>query len=303
MHIGIISNSDECILLAYTLANHGFQVCVFFSPPPDNYIHQKVTTLLHSINIPCTIEQDQKTDVYNWLEQKGLAVVFVLGYRYLLDVKIFGKLNISAFNIHYGPLPSFRGPVPVFWQLKQGESSLEISIHRLSSKFDDGEVVWKKETSNLPHYNYSYVHQLFSRLCIEGVEFILSVIKSQFPLPDLRAKSKISAYYKRPQLTDVMINWDTMKGEEICDLVRACNPWNKGAQTLFYQQEAKLMDAQLMNDSSTERAGTILDNNECILIACADTKIIKVGMLYVSDYFIPAYQAEVWGFVKGKVFG
>jgi methionyl-tRNA formyltransferase len=303
MHTGIISNSDECIPLAYTLANQGLQVCIFFSPPPDNYICEKVTKLLQIAGIPYTIEKDPKTDVYKWLAKEHPPVIFILGYKYLLEVKKIEVLNITAFNIHSGPLPSFRGPVPVFWQLKQGQPSLGISIHRLSAKFDDGEVVWKKETPNMPYYNYSYVHQLFSRLCVEGVQFILQAMQSRMPLPDIREKGKVPAYHKRPQLADVMINWPVMTAAEISNLIRACNPWNKGAQTLFNQQEIKLMDAAVLDTPVVEAAGTILQDDDRLLIACADGKVINVNMLYTGDFFVPAYHAAAWGFLKGKIFG
>lgn len=299
MHIGIICNSDECIPLAYTLANQGLQLCIFFSPPPDNYICEKVTKLLQVARIPYTTEKDPKKDVYDWMEKERPSVIFILGYKYLLDVKKTGVV----FNIHYGALPAFKGPVPVFWQLKQGQPSLEISIHRLSAKFDDGEVVWKKETPNMPYYNYSYVHQLFSRLCIEGVQFILQLMQSQLPLPDIQKKNNKSEYYKRPQLADVMINWQMMTAEEICNLTRACNPWNKGAQTFFNKQEVKFMDAVVVHTPASDAAGTILQDDERLLVACADGKMINVNMLYTGDFFVPAYHAAAWGFLRGKVFG
>jgi len=300
MRIGIISNSDEFIPLAYTLANQGLQVCIFLSPPPDHYLLQKVNGWLQASAIPFSIEEDHRTDVYRWLEINKPDVLFVLGYRYLLDVK---KVKIPAFNIHGGPLPSFKGPVPVFWQLKQGQPFVELSIHRLSAKYDDGPVVWKKKTDNLPHYNYSFVQQLFSRLCIEGVLFILHLLHQQLPIPDIKTDDVIPAYHKRPQLADVLINWQQMNGVEICNLVRACNPWNKGALTVFNQQEVKIMDAVVVDITVPAVAGTILHDDERLQVACADNTVININMLYSNEFFMPAYQAAVWGFSKGKVFG
>lgn len=300
MNIGIISNSDELIPLAHTLAGKGFRVCIFLSPPPDNYLFQKTLSWLQSANITFSIEADHKKDVYRWLEKNNPDAVFVLGYKYLLDVK---KFSVPAFNIHYGTLPSFRGPVPVFWQLKQGQSFIGLSIHKLTAKFDDGAVVWTKRTDNLPHYNYSYIHQLFSRLCIEGVLFILHQLQQQLPLPDIKVNGVIPAYHKRPQLADVLINWREMKGEEICDLIRACNPWNKGALTSFNQQEVKIMDAVKVNLTVAESAGTIVHDEEFLRVACADGTVININMLSLNGFFVPAYQALTWGLIKGRKFG
>src|SRR3954468_25095067 len=105
MNIAIIANSDEFIPLAYTLANQGRQLTIFLSPPQDPYILAKVSAWLQSTNIPFVTETDHHTDVYRWLEQNKPDVLFVFGYKYLLDVN---KISIPAFNIHGGPLPSFR---------------------------------------------------------------------------------------------------------------------------------------------------------------------------------------------------
>jgi methionyl-tRNA formyltransferase len=297
MNIAIISNSDEFIPLAYTLASQGKQLSIFLSPPQDPYIFQKVSGWLQSANIPFVMEADHQTDVYRWLEQTKPDVLFVFGYRYLLDVK---QIRMPAFNIHGGPLPSFRGPSPVFWQLKRGLPFVELSIQRLSAKFDDGAVVWTKRVDNLPHYNYSFVQQLFSHLCIEGVSFIL---QQQLSVPDLTLDTEIGAYHKRPQLADVLINWQQMKAKEICDLIRACNPWNKGALTVFNQQEVKIMDAVVVDVVVSEAAGTIVQDEEFLLVACRDGDIVNINMLFVNEFFVPAYQAMTWGFVKGKIFG
>ena len=300
MHIGIISNSDEFIPLAHTLANQGLQVCIFLSPPPDHYLLQKVTGWLQASAIPFSVEENHQTDVYRWLEKSKPDILFVLGYKYLLDVK---KVKVPAFNIHGGPLPSFRGPVPVFWQLKLGQPFVELSIHRLSARFDVGPVVWKKRTDNLPHYNYSFVQQLFSGLCIEGVLFILHQLQQQLSIPDIKVDGIVPAYHKRPQLADVLINWQQMNGAEICNLVRACNPWNKGALTVFNQQEVKIMDAVVVDITDPATAGTILNDDELLLVACADNTVININMLYSNEFFMPAYQAAEWGFSRGKVFG
>jgi methionyl-tRNA formyltransferase len=292
MRIGIISNSDECIPLAYTLATQGLQVNICLSPPQDPFIFQKTTGWLQSSNIPFVLEGD----VYHWMEQTHPDILFVFGYKQLLDIS---RISIPAFNIHGGALPAFRGPVPVFWQLKQGQPFLELSIHRLSAKFDDGVVVWTKQTENLPHYNYSIVQQLFSHLCVEGVLYIIQHLSSL----ETKTNGGVSAYHKRPQLEDVLINWKEMKGVGICDLVRACNPWNKGALTFFNKQEVKIMDAQVVNVSTKAAAGTILNDHEFLLVACADGKVININMLFTNEFFMPAYQSAAWGFIKGKVFG
>jgi methionyl-tRNA formyltransferase len=295
MRIGIISNSDQFIPLAYTLANNSLQVCIFFTPGEDSYVHQKVNAFANATGLSLVSGED----VYGWISEYKPDVVFVYGFRHLLDVTQF---SIPVFNIHPGALPSFRGPVPVFWQLKKGVSHLCLSIHVLSSRFDDGTVVWARSIPDQPHYNYALVHQVFSQLVIEGVYFILHALSSKLPLPAI-TDGMPSAYHKRPAPEDVLINWEHMSATVICNLVRACNPWNKGASTILNGQEVKLMDAMYTGMETTLSPGTISSAGAQLLIATADRQLVHINMLQMHDTFVPAYQAVYYGIEQGKRLG
>ncbi|TWV93287.1 hypothetical protein [Chitinophaga pinensis] len=79
-------------------------------------------------------------------------------------------------------------------------------------------------------------------VCIEGVWGILAAIRQRLPLPVISNEKTPAKYHKRPQLQDVLINWEKMTPLEVGNLIRACNPWNRGAITIFNGQELKLMD-------------------------------------------------------------
>ncbi|WP_343670429.1 formyltransferase family protein [Chitinophaga sp.] len=294
MNIGIITASDQFLSLAYTLANNNLQVCIFFAPGQDAYVNQKVNVLAARFAL---VSGRQNADVYNWLEQRKPTVVFVYGYPHLLDV---ARFSMPVFNIHAGPLPAFRGPVPVFWQLKMGMPQLCLSIHVLTARFDAGPVVWLKNIPDQPHYNYALVHQVFSQLVIEGVFFILNALASGMPLPEIPGAVP-ATYHKRPVATDVQIDWGRMSATEICNLVRACNPWNKGAAARAHGQEIKLMDGVQTGMKTTLPPGSIVNEGAQLLIAAGDGQLIQVNMLLLEDIFVPAYQAVFYGIKKGLI--
>jgi len=47
----------------------------------------------------------------------------------------------GCFNIHNGPLPKYRGMMPVFWQIWNGEKKIGITIHKMNEQLDDGEII------------------------------------------------------------------------------------------------------------------------------------------------------------------
>lgn len=300
MRIGIISNSDQFIPLAYTLANQGLQVCIFYAPSEDTIVHQKVTGFIQATHLPFSQEVNHREDVYNWLKDTQPDAVFVYSYRHLLDVDQFN--GIPAYNIHPGPLPSFRGPSPAFWQLKTGQPTIGFSIHELSHRFDAGRVVWTRNIANLPQYHYGMVQQLCSQLCVEGVAIILNALQKLVPFPEITVTG-IPAYHKRPQLKDVLIDWDKMDAIEICNLIRACNPWNKGALTVFQGQEVKLMDGMVTELQTAHPPGTMMLRGDGLYIACAGGKSIKSNMLYMHDGYLPSYHTSIYGLNHGARLG
>ncbi|MDZ7752405.1 MAG: formyltransferase family protein [Gammaproteobacteria bacterium] len=55
----------------------------------------------------------------------------------------------GTLNIHPSRLPLYRGPAPLFWQLRDGVERLHVSLHRVVPELDAGDVV-ARETGPLP---------------------------------------------------------------------------------------------------------------------------------------------------------
>jgi methionyl-tRNA formyltransferase len=49
--------------------------------------------------------------------------------------------RLGCINIHNSMLPKYRGMLPNFWQLFHGEESTGITVHRINSALDDGEII------------------------------------------------------------------------------------------------------------------------------------------------------------------
>ena len=48
---------------------------------------------------------------------------------------------MGCFNLHPSLLPAYRGPTPLFWQFRAGVEEFGISLHRMSSQLDAGDIV------------------------------------------------------------------------------------------------------------------------------------------------------------------
>ncbi len=295
MRIGIITNSDLLIPITSTLAAQKQQVYVFLSPSPDHFVNQKVNAFLKFTHIPFCVEKNNKLDIYEWLKKGLFDICFIIGYNRLLNINHIPE-STQLFNIHFGPLPAYKGPSPVFWQLKDSNKKIGLCIHRVNEKFDDGAVVWIKEIENRPHYDNQIVTLICSQLCVEGVFFILQHLSNGLPLIDIVREQVESSYFKRPSLKDVVIDWQLMDATTVCRLVMACNPWNKGAMTFYNKQELKLLDARISDQKTNEPGGTIIKSEENLLTACCDGSVVASSMVFYNDTFIPAYRLKLFGF-------
>ena len=62
--------------------------------------------------------------------------------------QIFREETIQAFetfvNLHASVLPLYRGPVPSYWCIKNGEKRTGFTIHRVTKEIDRGEILYQQ---------------------------------------------------------------------------------------------------------------------------------------------------------------
>jgi methionyl-tRNA formyltransferase len=260
-----------------------------------------VLAFCHSNNI--TVEKEQRPgQLYNWLDVHKPDYCFMYNYRSLVDVSRLGSLKKKVFNIHPGKLPQYRGPSPVFWQLKKGEETLGLTIHFITGKYDTGDIVWSREIKNEAHFSFGLVDHIFSNLLVEGVHYILNTGIDELVKKKVVQDAKKANTHKRPALKDVLINWQKTRANDVINLVKACNPWNKGAIAMYNNMEVKIADAEVVNIAASQPPGTITDVKDGLKVACAGNTMIRINFLTVNGIFVPARFVDKFGFATGQKF-
>jgi methionyl-tRNA formyltransferase len=59
----------------------------------------------------------------------------------IFKAELLGVPRLGCINVHSGRLPLYRGMMPVFWQMLQGERFVTITIHMMAEKLDAGAVL------------------------------------------------------------------------------------------------------------------------------------------------------------------
>jgi methionyl-tRNA formyltransferase len=50
----------------------------------------------------------------------------------------------ACLNVHNGPLPAYRGMMPTFWVLRNGEEVTASTVHFMTARIDDGDILVQK---------------------------------------------------------------------------------------------------------------------------------------------------------------
>jgi methionyl-tRNA formyltransferase len=172
---------------------------------------------------------------------------------------------------------------------------------------DQGGVIWSKQLKRENYINFGLATAILSQQIVEGAIYILQHTLQRKPLAILQQNQKAAAYYKRPLLADVLINWENMTATTVENLVLACNPWNKGAISMLNGQEVKILDAFVASENpglaqSNLRPGTIVSIKDVVCIACKDHSFINVSMFTINGTFIPARNASFLSLATGQRF-
>jgi methionyl-tRNA formyltransferase len=141
---------------------------------------------------------------------------------------------------------------------------------------------------------------------ITATEKILQLLQSDGQ-PLIQQDESKAAYYARPALHDVLINWD-QPAADIIALINACNPWNKGAVAYFNQYPLKVLGASIYPalglPGPETKPGTIvlIDTNKNCVVRCGSGESINLDILYCNDSFMTGFQFARLGISQGMRF-
>lgn len=82
--------------------------------------------------------------------------------------------RLHAINIHTGSLPMYRGMMPVFWQMYDGQSEIGITIHTMTPEIDLGEVLFSR---SVPVRNGASLDETTREMKRQGAHAMLALLR------------------------------------------------------------------------------------------------------------------------------
>lgn len=108
--------------------------------------HDTIELLALEHYIPVTyVSRLDDLESYSNISKYNPHFILTACFPYILPEKIWRLASIASLNIHPSLLPKYRGPNPIFWQLKNGETRTGVTLHLIDNLVDGGDIVLQRQ--------------------------------------------------------------------------------------------------------------------------------------------------------------
>lgn len=153
--------------------------------------------------------------------------IFSFYYRQMLKAELLALPKHGAYNMHGSLLPKYRGRVPVNWAIIKGETETGATLHRMTEKPDNGDIVDQTAVPILPDDTALDVFHKVS--CAAEITLHRALPKLVSGNAILRRQDlSLGGYFGGRRAKDGKINW-LESARTIHNLVRAVAPPYPGA--------------------------------------------------------------------------
>jgi methionyl-tRNA formyltransferase len=91
------------------------------------------------------VDRLKSAEFNNILDEYQADLLISISCPQIVGKAIRDRFPKGCINVHGAPLPKYRGLMPAFWMLKNGESEAAVTVHVLDAKLDDGDILLQQK--------------------------------------------------------------------------------------------------------------------------------------------------------------
>ncbi len=215
------------------LLAHGVEVSLVVTHrdnPKETIWFESVQKLAELHGIPVITPDDPNTpEVVEQIRALQPDFFFSFYYREMLKAPLLAIPKRGALNMHGSLLPKYRGRVPVNWAIIRGEMETGATLHYMTEKPDNGDIVAQQAVPILPN---DTAHEVFQKVTVAAEIALNGVLPALLAGTAQAVKQDLSkgAYFGGRKAEDGIIDW-SQSVQQIHNLVRAVAPPYPGATT------------------------------------------------------------------------
>jgi len=135
-------------------------------------------------------------------------IILVSCYARKISNEIAQLAKVGCFNIHPSLLPKYRGPTPLFWQFKKGEENFGVTLHRVTEKFDQGNIIAQQKIKMPDGISKAAASILLAKLASKIILKTLPLLQNENfkEVTQDEAIASYQSYFKKEDYA-VSVNW------------------------------------------------------------------------------------------------
>ncbi|WP_312626886.1 bifunctional UDP-4-amino-4-deoxy-L-arabinose formyltransferase/UDP-glucuronic acid oxidase ArnA [Scandinavium sp.] len=285
------------------LLDAGYEISAIFTHPDnagENHFFGSVARLAAEQGITVYAPEDVNHPLWvDRIRDMNPDVIFSFYYRNLLGEEILNAARHGAYNLHGSLLPKYRGRAPLNWVLVNGEKETGVTLHRMISRADAGNVV-AQATVAIDENDIALT--LHRKLCTSAQSLlrdVLPLIATGKTTETVQDESQASVVGRRTP-EDGRLIWE-QPAETLHNLVRAVSdPW-PGAFSFVGTNKFIVWKSRVRHDVAAAKPGTVISASP-LIVACGSGALeIVTGQSDKGVYMQGTQLAQALGLVTGAL--
>ena len=269
MRILFMGTPDFAVPALERLIKEHDVVCVYTREPKLSGRGNKLNkTPVHLVAEANGIEVRTPKTLRNIDEQQKFAalnadVAVVAAYGLILPLPVLEAYPFGCLNLHASLLPRWRGAAPIQRAVEAGDAKSGVTVMQVAEGLDTGDMLLKGEVEITSTTTGGELHDKLALVGADLISAVLSDIKSFTPQPQPQDGA---CYAAKIDKSECKLDFN-QKADVLCRKIRAFNPY----PAMFFEyggERFKVLEAHKAEKYAP--AGTIIEENNSLLIACAD---------------------------------
>ncbi len=241
--VAIAGTTSRTTLCAETLFQHpDFEISFIITPAAKPTGRKQLLTTnplqkfadgnkIPTVLIKNRVDESTESKI---LAHKKPDFLLVVDFGYLVPQWLLDLPQIMPLNIHPSALPKWRGSSPGQFVLLAGEKNSAVSIIQMTSKFDQGPIVWQQQFEVQPSWTQTEYYQHSFQLATKNLATVMLQLAKKEITPTPQPLKSPTPLAKKIDKQDAEVNWDEVfeamtsnqhLAEKLERASRAYSPW------------------------------------------------------------------------------
>lgn len=186
--------------------------------------HPPLTRAANNLLIPAMMTDDlHHPRALKWLEQLEPDLFVTACFPHILPSRWLQIPRLGALNLHPSLLPAYRGPYPLFWQFRSGETQTGVTVHWMSKRPDTGDIAAQV---HVPLPDGLSGAEADERLAREGANAVVRLLENPENIPHIPQSRENASYQPVPSQDDFTIP-TTWTARRAYNFLRGANEWKR----------------------------------------------------------------------------